>query len=652
MLSAALRRTIALAFCLAAMLFYHGFLTGRAQNGATAELKSLQTDQFPGINTLFEVYDAAGNFVHKLRPDQITIWENGQALPVDQLEEIQPGIQFVLAITYGYEMGIRDGLGMSRYDYLLSGLSQMGWETIAQSNDLSILLDQGPAVLHTTEPQMLLDALQTYQVNPRTAQPNLNILDQAVQIALDNNTETGMEPAVLFISPPLEKDMLIGLQSLMQRAQQRGVRVSIWLISSTDLLDSSQARQMKTLAEDTGGQFFHYTGSETFPRLEQHLQELQYTYSLTYTSEIIATGTYTVAVQIQTPDFDITTAGKALSLEIQSPNPMFVGLAASIERSLPSDSAEVEKTVFFDSLTPQKVEIRVLVEFPDRLSREIVRSALYVDEQAVEKRLEAPFDQFTWDLTPYTQTGIHQVRVEVMDELGLLGSSQQVPVEVIVEQPRSLLPDYFQSHNILIVVGTALAAILIMALILVLGGRIKPTIPGRGATSQQKRTFRVVKPGKTRSADTRPAQTVSQGQISQPRMERHHWLRRQPAAKAMAYLIPLVEPEDNSANSPIPIIADEVSFGADPARATWALRHPALEPVHTRMRREGNTFRLLDEGTIAGTYINYSPVTPEGNLLEHGDLIHIGPLGFRLTLLGAAARKPVIIPLETHHDPL
>ena len=35
--------------------------------------------------------------------------------------------------------------------------------------------------------------------------------------------------------------------------------------------------------------------------------------------------------------------------------------------------------------------------------------------------------------------------------------------------------------------------------------------------------------------------------------------------------------------------------------------------------------------TIAGTWINYAPVTPDGGRLQHGDLIHIGKVGFRFT---------------------
>jgi pSer/pThr/pTyr-binding forkhead associated (FHA) protein len=43
-------------------------------------------------------------------------------------------------------------------------------------------------------------------------------------------------------------------------------------------------------------------------------------------------------------------------------------------------------------------------------------------------------------------------------------------------------------------------------------------------------------------------------------------------------------------------------------------------------------FRLADEGSTAGTWVNYTPVSHEGTRLEHGDLIHFGRVGYRFML--------------------
>ena len=68
-----------------------------------------------------------------------------------------------------------------------------------------------------------------------------------------------------------------------------------------------------------------------------------------------------------------------------------------------------------------------------------------------------------------------------------------------------------------------------------------------------------------------------------------------------------------------------------------------------RMRREGTSYRLFDEKTIGGTWVNYTAVPPEGILLAHGDAIHFGRVGFRFTLRGAVPNKPVITQLRTRY---
>ena len=59
--------------------------------------------------------------------------------------------------------------------------------------------------------------------------------------------------------------------------------------------------------------------------------------------------------------------------------------------------------------------------------------------------------------------------------------------------------------------------------------------------------------------------------------------------------------------------------------------------LHTRVQLtpEGD-FRILDAGSVAGTWVNYAPVPPQGLLLKHGDLVQIGRESFRFQL----ARPP------------
>ena len=91
----------------------------QAQTGYTATLSELQLDAFPQVSAYLDFHDGEGKFIQDLNANQVNILENERRLPVMQLNTLHPGAQFVIVITFGPAMGVRDGLGMSRYDYLL-----------------------------------------------------------------------------------------------------------------------------------------------------------------------------------------------------------------------------------------------------------------------------------------------------------------------------------------------------------------------------------------------------------------------------------------------------------------------------------------------------------------------------------------------------
>jgi pSer/pThr/pTyr-binding forkhead associated (FHA) protein len=67
--------------------------------------------------------------------------------------------------------------------------------------------------------------------------------------------------------------------------------------------------------------------------------------------------------------------------------------------------------------------------------------------------------------------------------------------------------------------------------------------------------------------------------------------------------------------------------------------------VHAVLHWEQGTFRLVDNGSVAGTWVNYAPVGPQGARLAHGDLIYAGRLGFRFNLREPGRQpKPVVRP--------
>jgi hypothetical protein len=129
---------------------------------------------------------------------------------------------------------------------------------------------------------------------------------------------------------------------------------------------------------------------------------------------------------------------------------------------------------------------------------------------------------------------------------------------------------------------------------------------------------------------------------------RIHWPQRNIQPKADAFLSRITESDGDIDATPIPLMTDEITLGSEPSQSTLVLNDTSIEPLHARiLRQEDGVYRLNDEGSIAGTWINYTPISREGTALEHGDLIHIGRIGFRFTLRqGGPARKAVAAPVN------
>lgn len=621
----------------------------RAAGGMTTELSTPETSGFPLITTYLELYDEQGRFVQGLQASQVTILEDSRPLPLVTLEELHSGAQLAVAINPGPSFGVRDGEGHSRFYYVVQGLR--AWASALQSpgsDDLSILFTGGPEKTHLSDPAQWVAALESFQADVRTATPSLDILSRAMEIVTDPAPRPGMGRAVLFITPPPEGDLTIGLQNLEAQANQQGIRIFIWIVSSPDQFTLSGATQLRKLAENTRGRFFGYSGVEAVPNLEDYLKPLRDIYSLAYQSHISTSGMHQVAAEIRTDNFQATTPPVSVELEVQPPNPMFVSPPVQIIRTNPPNARDL-----LNDLVPRQQILEVLIEFPDGFSRPISATLLYVDGSAIVENKQPPFDRMNWDLTPYTMDGNHRIRVEAIDSLGLHGQSTELPIQITVNRtPQSFLMTLY-NHGPLIASLAVLLAGAVLVLVLILGGRIRPrAFSHRNVSEIPTRPLKKIKPAVRNPRSDPVTQPVLAHGESAPRGLPHwishlQWPQRRVAPQAFAYLARLTEADEPSSFSPIPITADVMTLGEDPIQANLVIDDPSVDGLHARLAREGSTYRLSDQGSIAGTWVNYSPISKEGVLLEHGDIIHIGRVGFRFTLRQPThIRKPVVTPEE------
>ena len=605
----------------------------RAQTEIRAVLGPPQTTGFPRLQAYLDVRDAGGAFVHNLKAEQGSAVEDERLLPLAALEEVRPGAQVVIAISPGASFAIRNNRAVSRYDLLKQALRSWGVARLGSNlDDWSLLITDGPAASHTPDSSAWLEILEKAEDNSRTAKPSLDTLYRAVALASDPTPRPGMGRAVLFVAALPEGTAPQNLDSLAAQAQEQGVRISVWLVASSGALTTQPAQELQKLTQATGGQFFAYAGEEILPDPEALVEPLRNIYRVEYDSAIAASGAHTLAVQFDLPEALIESNTQSFEIDLQPPQPAFVAPPLQIDRQLAPD-LPADQPIRPEDYSPQETSLQVIFDFPDGRLRPLVHSVLLVDGTAVAENREPPFETFTWPLGSYTTDSLHQLQVQATDSLGLTGASVEIPVQVSVEKPA---PDPWRALRRNIPALAALAALVagaVVLLVLILGGRLRPRTL---RAASRRRSDPVTQPV---LIDEEPPLGRFSGLVN-----RLQWTQRHAAPTAQAFLICIPGGDEETPLPPIPIAAAETILGSDPNLATVYLNDPAVEPVHARLTQESDgSFHLADEGSVAGTWVNFTPITRRGITLENGDLIHMGRSSFRFTLRQpGSGRKPVV----------
>ena len=621
-----MRRT--LAFLLSLVLLAGSSLFARAQTSAYAEIAIVEAQGFPQVKALLDVYDASGKFVSGLDAADLTLSEDGESRPVNTLTESEAAVQLVVAINPGPALAVRDGNAIPRFTKIVEALRLWVEAQPAESpDDLSLISLSGSLITHA-KPRDWFVSLDAFKPDFRNTTPNL----QTLAIALDTvsaTTQPGTKRSVLFITPHMDDPTIDSVVApLIQSAVDSKVRVFVWFVDGDQFFTSPSANAFHSLALQTSGSFFAFSNAEPFPDLNVELAPLRHIYELTYTSALKTPGDHELGVEVDTPQGTITALGQTFSVDVQPPNPILVSPPLQIKRQPSPDDPYNE-----EALLPAKQTIEILVEFPDGHVRELKRTALLVDGQVVDENTSEPFETFTWDLRPYGASGSHEITIEAEDVLGLQKSSISTPVALTVIPPPRGIQAFlgrYRDYLVMGAIGVAGLALVVILLRGVFGGAL---FKRRRASRQQFEdplTQPVVVPTEL------PAVSAKNAKKSKTAPRRTVWFRSKAVSRlpdAPAYLTRLTNGGEPASAAPIPVIEKEMTFGTDPVQSLRVLDDPSISPLHARIKRNGDgAFHIYDHGSVAGTWVNYEPVTREGRRLAHGDWIHFGQLMYRFDL--------------------
>jgi hypothetical protein len=583
-----------------------------AQSGARLNLRFLQTESFPIVSGFLDARDQSGGRITDLQAAELLVLEDGSPAPVDQLRAVQPGLRVILVLNPAESFAIRDSKAITRYEYVKQAL--VAWSNNLSSTIVTTLSVITPAgvLVDESQPDQWITALESFQPDFGELEVDPQTVSQALSLAAQPTAEPGMGTAIFWVTATPQAASLTAMSEWGTTLTDLGIPLFIWQIDSPSNFESDAAISLQSVAQASGGQMFNFSGPETLPSPEDYFASLRTAYFFQYTSHLRNAGSHEVAVQFQREGANVTSQPISFELEIQPPSPILVSPPAQIERG-PSQSDPQQ-------LAPFSQPIETVVEFPDGFERNLVRSSLFVDGELVAENTGEPFTRFVWDLTSYGVSQQVFLHVEVEDELGLVGTTIDYPVEISVVTP----PNWFQVFLARGAPTLALSIVIIAAgaffLVMLLSGRLDPN--------------KLVRPRRARrvpaSEPWADPLTDSPFAVEIPTQE--NAVQSVATPNTPAFLQRLSIQEAAQSAQLLALEQGEVLIGSGKT-CNVVLQDDSVEIQHARLTQYSDGgYHLADLGSTAGTWVNYAPVSPEGSQLQDGDLVHIGRVAFRFLL--------------------
>ena len=528
------------------------------------------------------------------------------------MKELRLGLQITVAINAGQSFASRNTLGIARYEYIKEYLGQ--WATQQRNNtldDLSLLTNSGIRQVNLDDVLSWQTAFAGYQPDLKTAKPSVDLLGQAVDIALGFDSPQRMEKAILYITPLPENPLGGVVQDVVNRANQANTRIYVWMLASRGSFTDPRAEELRQIATGTGGVFTAFSGEEAMTPISTLLEPLRMIYHLRYRSGIKDSGQHNLAGQVILSQQMVTTLPAPVQLSIQPPVPLFVAPPSQVIRT-----TTVKKGDQLSSLSPRSQLIEVMVQYPDGHSRGLVSTALMVDGVVVQTNTAPPFEYFSWDISDYVNGQSHTLQVEVTDELGLTSRSRELPVEIAIILPAiNRWADFMDGGGIYLLLVALFAA-------------------GAGSAFlfvkwRQRRSEKQDKAAKVPGAGF-PNKKAAQQHPVQP--AEHHpgfKYRAAPMAEKAAVLALVSHDEQSAAAYDIPLGERKFTIGSDRFLADVYLNAEGVDTRHTLIRVTGDgRYQACNAIPGAVTLVNGIPVPEEGITLKEGDVLTIGQVQF------------------------
>lgn len=388
------------------------------------------------------------------------------------------------------------------------------------------------------------------------------------------------------------------------RARELGIPVhTIWLQNADLTVGQEVGRNyLAEVAADAGGVAARLDQPESTDAIFTRLVALGRQYVLQYSVPSPQPGTHTVVLSLEdTPSVQAET-----TVTVEAATPV-------VNLNIPPESRALTLP---DLEEPVSLGFSADVSWLDGTERTLQQAQLQVNGQPVADVPPANLERFTVQV-PNLTFGSNRIQLVVLDEQGLRGASPVINLDVA--QGDAAIPEELQPRSSLAgMLPLCLGGLLLLALF-GLGGfyayrRGRLHLPAR----VQRRRAPV------RVDDAPPLAAAPAGDFYQEEAAAHR-----PASRGRVAYLEVIASETPIA-SPIAINQEETRLGRSPNLADIALTQDlTVSRLHATITWDGQVYRLYDEESTSGTWVNDQRVPDYGAQLVDGDEIFLGKVHLR-----------------------
>lgn len=565
-----------------------------AQDGPTVPEPHLfvtfaDTNSLPAIELHVYGIDSQGSPI-AITPQNLTVQHNGVPMgPLEVLGTHRAGTLTLFLIDI--PTGVSDQLPaiqriIEQYaaaPHMIEQVDAVGVYQVGETEARELL---APTIFYNSIRNLFAQPLNPATGATALIDSTMGLLDRAE--SLKQNPETAV--SLILITDGTDAVSTAPPADLPRHAADLGIPVhTIWL-NNTDLSDFSKEAGQTYLAEvATGSRALATTLDNTeqtaaiFGRTAAFREQSR----VRYVVDGLTGGTFSIIVSLTdqptiTAETSITIAGNFPSVVINLP---------AEERAITLPSLE----------DPVSLRLSTSVTWLDGITRTLTAAQLKVNDTVIQDIPIEAIGEFTAEI-PNLVYGNNTVQVVVLDDQGVRAASPLIALSVLEgdEQiPASLQPAGGLGTAVFTILGWLLGLSVVAGLVFMAwrGGLLNrlPALMPRGRRQAA------------------PTVTITD---------------TAPTEGAYAYL----EVLEATTQMPefIPLTTTVVKIGRSPTQANVAFENDVtVSRLHASLMLEGDHFRIYDEHSTSGSYVNEQQVPEYGIQLMDGDEIHLGAVHLR-----------------------